>query len=111
MMDLTILQELVIALAVGVVIVFVSQKIKVPPVIGFLLTGILIGPSGLGIVRDSAEIGALAEVGVVMLLFTVGLEFSRDMLKQIRKTFLLGGAPMQDGIIGLQFSSLSLIAS
>ena len=90
-MHVYLLQELVILLAVAVLIVFISHKIKIPPIIGYLLTGILLGPSGLGAVRGTQEIGALAEIGVVMLIFTVGLEFSMDTLKHIRKIFLIGG--------------------
>jgi len=105
-MHVPLLQELVILLAVAVLIVFVSQKIKVPSIVGFLLTGILLGPSGLGIVHGSREIGALAEIGVVMLLFTVGLEFSLETLKRIRRTFWLGGGVQVSLTILIVFGGL-----
>jgi CPA2 family monovalent cation:H+ antiporter-2 len=90
-MSLQLLQELVILLAASVFIIFVSHKIKLPPVVGFLLTGILIGPGGFSLVRDTRTIGVLAEVGVVMLLFLVGLEFTLDRLKRIQRNFWVGG--------------------
>jgi CPA2 family monovalent cation:H+ antiporter-2 len=90
-MDFAILHQLVILLAAAVLIIYVSQKIKLPPVVGFLLTGILIGPGGLALVKDTETIAVLAEIGVVMLLFMIGLEFTLDRLKRIQRNFWLGG--------------------
>jgi len=90
-MDFAILHQLVILLAVAVLIIYVSHKIKLPPVVGFLLTGILIGPGGLALVKDTETIAVLAEIGVVMLLFMIGLEFTLDRLKRIQRNFWLGG--------------------
>jgi CPA2 family monovalent cation:H+ antiporter-2 len=91
-MELFFLRELVVILAASLLIFLVSQRLKLPAVVGFLFTGILIGPSGLGLVTDTRGIAVVAEIGVVMLLFTVGLEFSLERLRQIRKYFWLGGA-------------------
>ena len=90
-MDIAILQQLVILLAAAVLIIYGSHKIKLPPVVGFLLTGILIGPGGFSLVKDTETISVLAEIGVVMLLFLVGLEFSADRLRKIQRNFWLGG--------------------
>jgi len=90
-MSLDVLQQLVILLAASVLIIFVSHKIKLPPVVGFLLTGILIGPGGFSLVKDSQTIDVLAEIGVVMLLFMIGLEFTLDRLKRIQRYFWVGG--------------------
>ncbi|MDP2915906.1 MAG: cation:proton antiporter [Candidatus Aminicenantes bacterium] len=90
-MSLHTLQELVIILAVAVVIIYISHKIKLPPVVGFLLTGILIGPGGFSLVKDTRTIDSLAEIGVVMLLFSIGLEFTLDRMKRIQKIFWIGG--------------------
>lgn len=91
-MDIPILKELIIILAASIAISFLSHKLKLPAVIGFLLTGILIGPSGLKWIKDAHRIDALAEIGVVMLLFTIGLEFSPERLKKIKKSFWMGGS-------------------
>ncbi|HEX9902007.1 MAG TPA: cation:proton antiporter, partial [Acidobacteriota bacterium] len=90
-MDFAILQQLVILLAAAVLIITVSHKIKLPAVVGFLLTGILIGPGGFGLVKDTDAIAVLAEIGVIMLLFMIGLEFTLDRLKRIQRNFWLGG--------------------
>jgi monovalent cation:H+ antiporter-2, CPA2 family len=90
-MSLSLLQEIVVLLAASVLIIFVSHKIRLPPVVGFLLTGILIGPGGFSLVKNTRTIDVLAEVGVVMLLFMVGLEFTLDRLKRIQRNFWLGG--------------------
>ncbi|MEN6311932.1 MAG: cation:proton antiporter, partial [Acidobacteriota bacterium] len=90
-MSLNLLAELVIILAASVCNIFVFHKIKLPPVVGFLLTGILIGPGGLSLVKDTHTVDVMAEVGVVMLLFMVGLEFTLERLKRIQRNFWIGG--------------------
>jgi CPA2 family monovalent cation:H+ antiporter-2 len=62
-----------------------------PTVIGYLLTGIIAGPHLLSLVHGEAQIEVLAEIGVVLLLFTIGLEFSLKHLLKIRKIVFLGG--------------------
>jgi CPA2 family monovalent cation:H+ antiporter-2 len=90
-MNLMILRELVILLAASILIILISQRIKLPPVVGFLLTGVLIGPGGFSLVKDIETIDILAEIGVVMLLFMIGLEFTLDRLKRIQRNFWAGG--------------------
>ena len=90
-MDLFVLKDLVVVLAASVLIIYVSHKLKLPSVVGFLLTGVLIGPGGLSLVQNDATVRTLAEIGVVMLLFTIGLEFEPARLKRIRRNFLSGG--------------------
>jgi len=60
--------------------------------LGFLITGILIGPHGLGKVEDMHDIKILEEIGVVLLLFTIGIEFSFKSLMKGVRTVLLGGS-------------------
>jgi CPA2 family monovalent cation:H+ antiporter-2 len=86
-----VLQEFVLVLAASVLIIIVSHKLRLPSVVGFLLTGVLIGPGGLSLVKNTDTVNALAEIGVVMLLFTIGLEFEPARLKQIRRYFWAGG--------------------
>jgi CPA2 family monovalent cation:H+ antiporter-2 len=90
-MSLFLLAELVIILAASVLVIFISHKIKLPPVVGFLLTGILIGPGGFSLVKDTRTVAILAEIGVVMLLFMIGLEFTLERLKRIQRNFWVGG--------------------
>ena len=90
-MPLSVTGEFVIVLAVSVLIVTLSQKLRLPPVVGLLLTGVLIGPGGFSLVKNTGTVDLMAEVGVVMLLFTVGLEFEPARLKRIQRDFWLGG--------------------
>lgn len=97
MSELAVLRELVIVLAAAVGVILLSQRLRLPSVAGFVLTGVLIGPSGLGLIRSDQGIHLLAEIGIVMLLFMVGLEFSLRRLLPIRRYFLWGGL-LQTGL-------------
>jgi len=89
--EAAVLTTLVLILGVALVVVAVSQRLKVLSVVGFMLTGILLGPTGIGLVKNDATITLLADIGVVMLLFVLGLEFSLRKIMEIRRDFLLGG--------------------
>ncbi|MGB9894245.1 MAG: cation:proton antiporter, partial [Candidatus Saccharicenans sp.] len=91
-MTLVLLSELVIVLAASILVIFIFNRLKIPSVVGFLITGIIIGPGGLALVKDLEMIKALAEIGVMMLLFTIGLEFSLERLQKIQRYFWQGGA-------------------
>ena len=74
------LTDLVIVFAVAAAVVFAFGHAKVPSVVGLLVAGVLVGPYGLSLVADVKVVEMLAEIGVVVLLFTVGLEFSLSRL-------------------------------
>ncbi len=86
------LHQAVVVLGAAVAVLLACHRLKVPPLVGLLLTGLAIGPSGTGLVSDGAAIHVLAEVGVVLLLFVIGLELPLGKLKEIRRPFLLGGS-------------------
>ena len=106
MHEFDFLGELVLIGALAVAIILVFQQLKIPPVIGLIFTGILIGPSGISAVYDQKLIATLAELGVILLLFTIGLEFSLDDLKKLRNIVLVGGV-VQILITALTISVLS----
>ena len=81
---------IIFLLAIGVVLL--CFRLRVPPVIGFLITGMLAGPAGLRLVEDLHVVEMMAEIGVVLLLFTIGIEFSLKELWQIRRPVFLGGS-------------------
>jgi CPA2 family monovalent cation:H+ antiporter-2 len=87
-----ILADLAVLFGTCVAVVVVFHRLRVPPIVGFLLTGAAIGPNALGFVRNVAVVEQLAEVGVVILLFTVGMELPLRRLMALRREFLLGGA-------------------
>jgi len=83
--------EVVAIVLAAAAVAYVSQRVGLVPIVGFLLAGVLIGPSGLGLVEDPELIDAAAEVGVLLLLFTIGIEFSLDKLARIRRLIFVGG--------------------
>jgi CPA2 family monovalent cation:H+ antiporter-2 len=90
-MGLEFLKTLVIIFGVSAFVVFFLQKLKMPSIVGFLIAGAALGPHGFGFVEEVREVELLAEVGVILLLFTIGLEISLKNLKRIRSTVLGGG--------------------
>ena len=78
-------------LLASVAIAFIFNRLRQPTIVGFMLTGVLIGPYGLGLIKDIKAIETLAEVGVMLLLFTIGLEFSLHRLLKMKRAVLLGG--------------------
>ncbi len=91
MHEFDFLRELVIISTAALVIVFVFQRLKVPSVIGLIVTGIVLGQSGLKIIEDISLISTLAELGVVLLLFAIGLEFSVEELRRLSRIVMVGG--------------------
>ncbi len=81
----------------GAVIAYICFRLKLVPIVGFLLAGVLIGPNALGLVKDQALVDATAEIGVILLLFTIGIEFSLEKLARIQR-LIFGGGIMQVGL-------------
>ncbi|MFZ5914690.1 MAG: monovalent cation:proton antiporter-2 (CPA2) family protein [Pseudomonadota bacterium] len=89
------LREAIIFLLSAVLVTSVFQRFKISPVLGYLLTGVIIGPFGLKAISDIEDARTLGELGVVFLLFTIGLELSADRLRSMaRLIFGLGSAQM-----------------
>jgi len=89
---LKFIHQLIIILGCSIPVIYVFNKIKLPSIIGFLITGIVIGPSGLGLIDDNAGIQSLAEIGVAFLLFTIGVEIPLSrFLKRLSEMLLTGG--------------------
>jgi CPA2 family monovalent cation:H+ antiporter-2 len=87
------LVPILILLATAVLAVAACRSLALPPVIGYLAAGLALGPHALGLVPDDARTHALAEFGVVFLMFSIGLEFSLAKLRVMRReVFGLGGA-------------------
>ncbi|MDN7023689.1 potassium transporter KefB [Methanoculleus sp. FWC-SCC1] len=79
-------------LIVSVTVLLLCQRFNIPSIVGFLLIGMVAGPFGLGLIRDIELVQILAEGGIILLLFTIGLEFSFEKLLEARRTVLVGGA-------------------
>lgn len=100
------LRDLIIILSISVVVVAILDRLKIPAIAAFILAGMLIGPKGLGLIGDMKQVEVLAEVGVALLLYSIGLEMSQERIKRLFKLILLGGA-MQ---VGLSIVAVFLIA-
>ncbi len=86
-----LLQDLLILLAASVPIAFIFHRLRLPTIAGFMITGVLIGPYGLRLLQNVEAIELMAEIGVALLLFTIGLEFSLRRLLEMKRLVLLGG--------------------
>jgi len=96
------LPEVVALFVAGAAIAYVCHRLGLVPIAGFLIAGVVIGPHALGLVKDQALVDAAAEVGVILLLFTIGIEFSLEKLARIKRLIFGGG--------GLQVVLASLAA-
>ncbi|WP_440940189.1 cation:proton antiporter domain-containing protein, partial [Immundisolibacter sp.] len=84
--------ELVIILTASALVLAVFYRLRLPPTLGYLTTGVLIGPGALGLIDNQEAVQVVAEFGVVFLLFSLGLEFSLSRLLAMRRlVFGLGG--------------------
>ena len=90
MHGLDILRDLSLIFGVSVLVVLLLHRLRLPTITGFLLSGMVLGPYGLGLITDTDRIQTLADAGVVLLLFTVGMEFSLAMLRRLLGAALLG---------------------
>ena len=90
-MELGVLKDIVIIFALSTFVNFLFNKIRVPAIIGYLITGIIAGPNLLGLIESPENVRVMAEVGVILLMFTIGLEFSLNHLLKIRRIVFFGG--------------------
>ena len=99
-----ILRDLVVLVGIAIPVVALATRLRVPTIVGFLLTGMAIGPYGFGLIRDLTSVQALAEMGIILLLFSIGLELS------LTRTLRLGRALVQAG--GIQVvTTLAVVAA
>lgn len=100
-MEFPILSDIVIILGLSVVIILLFQRLKIPAILGFLITGIVAGPHGLNLITATHEVELLAEIGIIFLLFVIGIEFSLKGLASIKNTVFTGGLLQVGGTIGV----------
>ncbi len=93
-MDIALFNDILIIFLLSIAILLIFHRLRLPPVVGFLLTGVVAGPHGLGLVKSANDVKILAEIGIVLLLFTIGIEFSLKNFFQNKKSVLIGG-PLQ----------------
>ena len=86
-MEIPLLNDIVIIFGLSIAVLYLCHRIRLPVIVGFFLTGILAGPHGLGLIKAVHEVEILAEIGIVLLLFTIGIEFSFKKLLEIKNRF------------------------
>lgn len=90
-MDIPILGDITVIFATAAVSLAICSRLNVPEILGYLITGVLLGPNGLSVIHATHDVEMMAEIGVVLLLFAVGLEFSLSHLLALKKPALIGG--------------------
>jgi len=98
MTDYGVLGNLLVIFSVSIAVVFIFHQFRLPSIAGFLVAGALIGPHGLNLIGDIGTVQVLAEIGVVLLLFTIGIEFSLVQLASLRQLLFVAG-PIQVGSV------------
>ncbi len=98
-----IIKDIVIILLVSIPIIFLFKKLNIPGIVGFLIAGVIIGPFGFRLISEVERINIMAEIGVILLLFTIGLEVSFGKLMKMKKLLIIAG--------GLQLSITISIAA
>ncbi|MBM4134074.1 MAG: sodium:proton exchanger, partial [Nitrospira sp.] len=101
MTDNRVLTDLLLIFSISIAVVFVFYQLRLPSIAGFLSAGALIGPYGLNLVSDLRQVHVMAEIGVVLLLFTIGIEFSLAHLAAARSILLVGGPLQVAGVLVL----------
>lgn len=101
------LTETVALIVAAAAIAYVCFRLKLVPIVGFLIAGVMIGPNALGLVRDQTLVDATAEIGVILLLFTIGIEFSLEKLASIKR-LIFGGGSMQVGLTIVAVTALMM---
>ncbi|MCY3001699.1 MAG: cation:proton antiporter [Planctomycetota bacterium] len=104
-----ILRDLVVVLAAAILGVMLLHRLRLPAIAGLLLAGACVGPTGLGLIEDADAVARLAEIGVALLLFTIGLEFSLSGLRRIAWMVGVGGA-LQVGLTLLATFAIARLA-
>jgi CPA2 family monovalent cation:H+ antiporter-2 len=86
-----VVKDILIIFLLSIPVVLVLRKVRLPSILGFIVTGALIGPHGLGVIQDKGQLNILAELGIALLLFSVGLEFSLERFVGMRRQGILSG--------------------
>jgi CPA2 family monovalent cation:H+ antiporter-2 len=90
-MEIDFIKQLLVVLSATIAILYLFQKLRLPAIVGFLLAGLAIGPNGVGLIDGFIHVEFLAEIGVALLLFTIGIEFSLAALVEVQRRVIWAG--------------------
>ena len=91
-MEELILREIVVLFILSIIVVLICIRFRLPSIVGFLFTGVLCGPSALGLIPTPEAVDTMADVGVAFLMFSIGMELSGKELVRLKKPLFLGGS-------------------
>src|SRR2546423_13982391 len=100
-MQYLLLRDLAIIFAGSLLVILVFHRIKLPALPGFIVAGVLLGPNALRLVSDVHQVESLAEVGVILLLFTIGIELSLSRLREMGRQVIVAGGVQVGLTVGL----------
>src|SRR5437763_1964706 len=100
-MQYPLLRDLAIIFAGSLLVILVFHRLKLPALPGFIVAGVLLGPNALGLVSDVQQVESVAEVGVILLLFTIGIGFSLSRLREMGRQVVIGGGAQVLLTVGL----------
>ena len=103
MSETTLLFELILLLALTATGLALFERLGLPAIAGFLVVGAFAGPGGLGLVPDPDRVRVLAEIGVIFLLFEIGLELPMSRLRDLVRMGLVAGAPLVAVRVAVRF--------
>ncbi|MCI0451435.1 MAG: cation:proton antiporter, partial [Candidatus Latescibacteria bacterium] len=104
-----LLKDIVVMFGLAVAVALACHRLRIPTVVGLILTGVIAGPHGLGLTTEIDAVEMLAEIGVIFLLFTIGLEFSIASIGHVKRLFFVGG-PLQVAFTALAVTGCCLVA-
>ncbi len=107
-MEANLLQDIVLIFSLAVAVLYVFNRLGISAIVGFLLTGMIAGPHGLALIKSPDQVQTIAELGVILLMFSIGLEFSFKSLIKIGRTVLLGGTLQVGLTIAAAFGIVSI---
>ena len=94
------LELLLILVGIAIPIVALAHRLRMPPLVGFFVAGVIVGPHGVGLIDGPDQIRTLSELGVALLLFAVGLELSLSHVRQWARSVFLGGGLQVTATLG-----------
>src|SRR5947208_1706179 len=106
MEQLLVLRDLAVIFGASLVVVLVFHRLRLPALPGFIVAGVVLGPNALGLIPDVHRVEGLAEVGVILLLFTIGIEFSLSRLREMGRQVVVAGACQ----VGLTVAATAAVA-
>ena len=109
MHDLAVLRNLALIVGLAIPVVALAHRLRVPTLVGFLLVGVAIGPHGAAFIPEPDAVAALAEIGVVLLLFEIGLELSLSQVLGWGASILVAGGLQVLGVMGLAAAGGALL--